>query len=178
MRIERLSKKNMQKMYYLEQTSTKTAVDVTNAQGALEYIVVDGTSVPLETGYYEIGHEQRDGETTNADKLVMFYGNISMSGGETYLEEYGVNSADYDAVLVVPKNSLPITETSYVWFESSPKYMDGNIVDNGTNEVRTSGNRKIIITTGRVDTATADYRVVKVVLSLGIEKYLLKAVVH
>lgn len=157
MRIERLSLQDKQEMKYLVQTNTRTAVPE-QSDGEIEYIEIDGVSVPLETGYYEIGHETTTSSTETVDNIVDFIGNITFSGGETHLEEFGVNSSDYDAILVMPKDSLPITETSYIWYDSDVVYED----DDDT----------------RVDTSSADFKVVKVIPSLGIKRYLLKKVVN
>lgn len=155
MRITRLSLKDKQKLKYLLQTDTKTPVTETDESGEVEYIEIDGEQVPVETGYYDVGHVQTPAEK---DKIINFTGNIAFSGGETHVEEYGINPSDYDAILIMPKNSLPITETSYIWHTGNVKY---------TDEQQT-----------RVDTSSADYKVVKVVPSLGVVKYLLRAVVN
>lgn len=158
MRIERSSLKDLQEMKYLLQTNTKIPVDSKDSSGDVEYIEIDGESVPVETGFYDVGHEQDAQSGGLVDKIVDFAGNISFSGGESYLEEYGINSSDYDAVLVMPKDSLPITETSYIWYNSEVQYTD----DEHT----------------RVDISSADFSVVKVIPSLGFKRYLLKAVIH
>lgn len=162
MRIERLSLKDKQKMKFLVQTNDKSPVTEKDEIGDVEYISIDGELVPLETGEYRIGHEQEEGGSS--DQVVEFLGNISFSGdsyfhsGGTVSKEYGIDDSDYDAVLVVPKDSLPITETSYIWYDSEVCYEDAGQT--------------------RVDVTSADYRVVKIVPSLGICRYLLKAVVH
>ena len=178
MRIERASLKDLQEMKYLLQTNTKIPVSEENSSGEVEYIEIDGELVPIETGFYNVGHEQETQSGELVDKIVTFYGNISFSGGETHLEEYGVNSADYDAVLVMPKDSLPITETSYIWYDSDPVYQDGTLVDSESNPIETSNGQTVTVLTGRVDTSSADFKVVKVIPSLGFKRYLLKAVIH
>ena len=40
------------------------------------------------------------------------------------VEEYGVDISNYDAVLVLDKDEIPITETSLIWFESEIAYRD------------------------------------------------------
>lgn len=124
----RTLKKNKQKMYYsLYQSST----DVVTG----ETIVVDGETIPVEVGATTKGY----GEP------VEFYGNISMSGGNVYETEYGIDVSSYSAVLVMNKDVIPIDEHSLIWFESDP-------------------------------TKKADYKVVKVVPSLNVSKYLLQRI--
>ena len=161
MRMERLALKDAQKLKYLLQTNEKTPVNETDVSGEVEYIEIDGEQVPLETGDYEIGHVQ----TSSAkDEIVEFLGNLAFSGdtyffsGGTVSKEYGIDDSDYDAVLCMPRNSLPIKETSYIWRTSEVEYEDAEQT--------------------RVDTSSADYRVVKIVPSLGFDRYLLRAVIH
>jgi len=125
--------KNKQKMYYA------TLVDTIQE----EYIDEDGNRYPT-------------GEPKNIySEPVEFYGNIAMSGGEAEAVEFGLNLADYEAVLVVGKNTLPIKETSLIWHTAEP------IKDIG----------------GNADEYSADYRIVKISPSLNFDKYVLKKVV-
>jgi hypothetical protein len=84
-----------------------------------------------------------------------FFGNISMSGGEAEAVEFGLNLADYEAVLVMGKNSIPISEGSLIWLDTEP----------------------IVKANGYVDQYSADYKVIKVSPSLNVDKYVLKKVV-
>jgi hypothetical protein len=109
------------------------------------YIDEDGNEYELDTGETKLVY----GEP------VEFMGNISMSGGEAEAVEYGLNLADYSAILVMDKNTLPITETSLIWYENEPKKdIDGN-----------------------TDEFSADYRIVKISPSLNVDKYVLQKVV-
>ena len=102
--------------------------------------------IPLDTGETKLVY----GEP------IEFKGNISLSnGGEVEVQEYGLSQADYSAILITSKNTLPITETSLIWYENEPKKdIDGN-----------------------TDEFSADYRVVKVSDSLNVSKYALQKVV-
>lgn len=124
---------NKQKMYYA------TLVDTIQE----EYIDEDGNRYPT-------------GEQKNIySEPIEFEGNIAMSGGEAEAQEFGLNLADYEAVLVVGKNTLPITETSLIWHDTEPtKGIDGN-----------------------TDEYSADYRIVKISPSLNFDKYVLRKVV-
>ena len=124
---------NKQKMYYAN------LLDVFQE----EYIDEDGNSYPT-------------GEPKNIySEPIEFEGNIAMSGGEAEAQEFGLNLADYEAVLLVGKNTLPITETSLIWHVTEPTKDDK----------------------GYTDEYSADYRIVKISPSLNFDKYVLKKVV-
>lgn len=115
--------------------------------GNVKYIDVDGEQVPVETGETELRY----------GKPVCFIGNISMSGGESKAVEYGIDMSAYDAVLIMQKNEILLTETSLIWLESEVGYKD-------TAKTIVDGN-------------TADFKVKKVSPSLNQTKYLLERIV-
>lgn len=128
---------NKQKMYYANQDKVVPVYET--------YIDDDGNEYQLDTGETKLVYGE----------VVEFFGNIAMSGGEAEAVEFGLNLADYEAVLVVGKNTLPITETSRIWHVTEPtKDADGN-----------------------TDEYSADYRIVKVSPSLNFDKYVLQKVV-
>lgn len=129
--------KNKQEMYYANQDRE---VPITET-----YYDDEGNAYELDTGETKLVY----GEP------VEFDGNIAMSGGEAEAQEFGLNLADYEAVLVVDKNTLPIDETSRIWHTSEP-----------TNDDE-----------GYTDEYSADYRIVKPSPSLNIDKFVLKKVV-
>lgn len=125
--------KNKQKMYYAN------LIDVLQE----EYVDEDGNRYPT-------------GEPKNIySEPIEFKGNIAMSGGEAEAQEFGLNLADYEAVLLVGKNTLPVDETSRIWHTSEPTKDDK----------------------GYTDEYSADYRIVKISPSLNFDKYVLKKVV-
>lgn len=129
--------KNKQSLYYANQDRIVPIYET--------YIDEDGNEYQLETGETKLVY----GEP------IKFLGNISMSGGEAEAVEYGLNLADYSAILIVGKNALPLTETSLIWKNTEPrKDVDGN-----------------------VDELSADYKVTKVNKSINVDKYVLKKVV-
>lgn len=110
--------------------------------------------------YYEDSEGNRiqidTGETRLVyDEPVSFFGNIAFSGGETEGVEYGIDTSQYSAVLVVDKGMLPIDETSLIWHDTEPKYDSEN----------------------NVDGSSADYKVVKITPSLNSIRYVLERVV-
>ena len=129
--------KNKQKMFYAIYSGEIPIYEY--------YTDSEGNIIPIDTG-----------ETTTGYELpVEFSGNIALSGGESEAQEFGLNLSDYQAVLVVGKNVLPIDETSLIWQNTEPKYNAD----------------------GTVDRFSADYTVVKVSPSLNIDKFVLKKVV-
>lgn len=128
---------NKQKMYYALYGKEVPIYDY--------YIDSEGNEIPLETGETKIVYENP----------VEFLGNISLSGGESEAVEFGLNLADYEAVLVVAKNTLPINETSRIWHNTEPTYNDD----------------------GTINESSADYKVVKASPSLNVDKFVLKKIV-
>lgn len=135
----RTSNKNKQTLYYALQSDEKLPI----YDGF--YTDEDGNQYPLDTGEKEYVYLEP----------VAFKGNISMSGGESEAAEFGLNLSDYNAVLVMNKSEIPVTETSLIWFETKPVYRDD----------------------GHVDEHSADYTVVKISPSLNVDKFVLKKVV-
>lgn len=139
----RMLKKNKQKLHYslfIEERPEYALDEFGNK--IIEYVDEEGNEYYRETG-----------ETERVYSLpVEFLGNISMSGGEAEAMEFGLNTADYEAVLIVNKGLLPIDESSLIWFESEPVINDN----------------------GLVDYVTADYSIIKISPSLNVDKYVLK----
>lgn len=133
----RMLNRNKQKMHYALYGKEVPIYDY--------YTDSEGNKIPLDTGETKITYENP----------VEFFGNISLSGGESEAVEFGLNLADYEAVLVMAKNTLPIDETSRIWHNTEPTYNED----------------------GTVDEFSADYTVVKVSPSLNVDKFVLKKVV-
>lgn len=142
----RLLRKNMQPMKYSLQDG-RVPIYKTDENGDIVYIEVDGQKIPVETGEYETGYSAP----------VDFMGNISMSGGEAEAKEFGMDIGDFDAVIVLEKDAVPITETSIIWHTSPVKYKDEQ------NTI--------------VDSKSADYAVKRVSPSLNFTKVLLQRIV-
>ena len=138
--------RNKVNLYYANQTA-ETPIYELNSDGTIKTITVDGVSTKVISGY----------ETNSYSKPISFEGNIALSGGEVMNVEYGVDPSAYDAVLVVNKGDIDISETSLIWAETEPTYKDVE---------------KTI-----VDPCSADYRVTRVSPSLNESKYLLNKVV-
>ena len=133
----RTLKKNKQKMYYANQD-----VEVPIYE---DYTDEEGNQYPIDTGEKEKIY----------GKPVEFFGNIAMSGGEAEAVEFGLDLSQYSAVLVLPKGTLPLTETSRIWLSTQP----------------------VTDVNGYADEFSADYRVVKISPSLNVDKFILQKVV-
>lgn len=140
-------RKNKQTMYYALLDKTQPIYE-RDESGNIIYIEINGVQVPVETGEKELVY----------GNPVKFRGNISMSGSESKETEYGIDTTDYDAVLMMQLDELPINETSIIWHKSPIGYKDEE--------------RKII------DDKSADYIVKKLSPSLNQFKYLLGKVLQ
>ena len=137
--------KNKQKMKYSIKGERKPIYETDSDGNIIYYEDEEGNRIPIETGSYTSGWSVPED----------FKGNIAMSGGEVEAREFGLSVADYDAVLVLDKNEVPLEEGSLIWHEKEVKFKAD----------------------GEVDTTSADYTVKKVANSLNSAKYVLKAVV-
>lgn len=136
---------NKQKLYYALLDNVVPIYETDDDGNTIYYEDEEGNKIPLETGDTKITYSEP----------IEFYGNIAMSGGEVETQEFGLNLADYEAILVLGKNTLPITETSLIWQNTEPKF---NI-------------------DGTVDKNSADYKIVKINTSKNYDKYVLSKVV-
>ena len=99
---------------------------------------------------------------------VKFYGNIAMSGGEARMVEYGLNQEQYEAKIILPINSVPLTETSRIWHKNEPKTTLMEYWFVGSDE-------KSYIEVP--DEFSADYSIIKISPSLNFTTYVLKKIV-
>lgn len=88
---------------------------------------------------------------------IDFKANLTTSGSsESQMYEYGIDRSEYDAVMITPKNCLPIVEGSLIWEESEPQ-------------------RDI---EGYIKKASADYIVKAKKPTTNVDRYILKRLVH
>ena len=142
----RLLEKNKQDLKYALQVG-EVPIYERDESGNIVYIEVDGQKVPAETGETEVGYSNP----------IDFKGNIAMSGGEAEAKSFGVDISEYDAILLMEKDRIPINETSLIWHTSEVQYTDEQ------NTV--------------VDRKSADYSIKRVQPSLNFTRYLLKRIV-
>lgn len=109
----RMMNKNKRTLYYALQ-DREVPIYETDDDGDIRYIEVDGQQIPVETGETELGYSEP----------IKMLANISFESNETTAQEFGVDVSDYDAIVVFRKGEYPITETSRIWFESTPRYKD------------------------------------------------------
>lgn len=142
--------KNKRKMYY----SLLLREDVVYALDKNGNKIVDWTDT--KTG--EVHYRETGSKKLIYSAPVAFRGNIAMSGGDVDRAEFGVDMAKYEAVLVTNKGQIPLTETSLLWFQTTP-------VTYKVEDVTYA------------DESSADYRVLKVSPSLNVDRYILDKVV-
>lgn len=146
----RCLKKNKQNMYY-SLLLGETPIYALDEHGNKQIDWIDE-----ETG--EVHYIEKGSNMNLYSVPVQFKGNIAMSGSDVDRTEFGVSEANYEAVLVMTKGEIPITETSLIWFQTPPTTKD---VEGVTY----------------ADDSTADYRVLKVSPSLNVDRYILDKVV-
>ena len=125
--------------YKLDKDGNKI-IDYVDSDTGETYYVETGTKKP----YYS--------------PAVEFKGNIAFAGADLLRQEFGISDEHYEAVLVLNKGEIPITETSLIWYQTSPA-------------------EKIIDDEIYADDSTADYRVLRSVPSLNNDRYILAKVV-
>lgn len=142
----RTLKRNTQKMYYSTLTGIGEPTYKLDDLGNKIISYMDPDTGEVE---YEVEEEGKEEYT----EPLQFYGNIAMSGnGMADGTEFGLDFSDYNAVLILSRNSLPLSETSLIWYESEPKYdSSGNVLPE-----------------------SADYNIVKVADTINVTKYVLK----
>ena len=94
-------------------------------------------------------------EKTGFSEPVDFKANIAFSGGEAQSKEYGFDTADFAAILLTDRNTLPVQKGDLIWLDSKPTYTSDSLVDE----------------------TSADFTIVGIKPALYSTKYMLKAVV-
>jgi hypothetical protein len=142
--------RNKQTLYYALLDGTLPEYELDSDGNKIVDYVDEETGV---TYYVETGVN-----TPVYSPAVEFKGNIAFAGADLLRQEYGISDENYEAVLVLNKNEIPITETSLIWYQTKP----------GT---------KVIDDVEYADDATADYRVLRSVPSLNNDRFILAKVV-
>lgn len=129
--------------YVVDSTDLETREDIyeTDDEGHIIYEVIDGIEYPVP-----ISQKIYYGMPTH------FYANISYNTGETTIAEYGLDTSDYDAVIVADKGKFPFDERTLIWHTSKPEFD----------------------TEGHIRPESADYRIVAVRTSLNYDRFILK----
>lgn len=132
-------KKNQQKLCFAAYSDQITIYE-TDGAGNIIYDDIDDQQIP-----------RIKSERAGYNNPVPFYANISAAKGTSDAEVFGV-ALDYTKTISATDMTLPISETSLIWYETDPVYR----VD------------------GTVDESSADYSVVAVARSLNNVVYALK----
>ncbi len=132
-------KKNQQKLWYSTYADQITIYE-RDENGEIVYNEIDGEKFPKIIA-----------EKTGYNSPVSFCANISAAKGSSDSEVFGV-SLDYTKTISTTDMTLPISETSLIWFETEP----------------------VINEDGMVDDNSADYAVVAVARSLNNVVYAIK----
>lgn len=167
---------NKRKLFYALQIGDVPVYETDADGNIIYYESSDGNMIPILTGETSVGY----------GSPVEFFGNLSMSGGEIRDEEYGLSVSDYDAILIMQKNEIPITETSRIWADSKieKKYemSENDILKDSKGENILDLRKNQIVTVNKLglgtvtDGDTADFRIVAIKPSLNTVKYVLKRI--
>lgn len=143
---------NKQAMKYSLQGQTVTIYERDNDGNILYYTDNDGNPYLDDEGNkMPKVLEEKIGFSEPAD----FEANIAFSGGEAQSKEYGFDTADFDAILLTDRNTLPIQKGDLIWLDNKPTYTSDSLVDE----------------------TSADFTIVGIKPALHSTKYMLKAVV-
>lgn len=123
------------------------------------YEDADGNKIPI---FADSGTETLYNTPEN------FFASIAMSGGEAESVEYGLSITEYEAVAIVQRGTVPLTEGSLIWFQSEPEYISEEPIHILVNDEEISGMF--------AKRTSADYFVARVSDSLHFTKYILKAI--
>lgn len=114
---------NKQKLYYANPSGDQQPVYEVDDEGNIQYMEVDGEEVPVETGRWE----------TPYSAPVKFYGNINSGNtGYAIARAYGISSGNFDAVLCMRKNEVPLDVATLIWYDKEPKFRQDGTVDAGS----------------------------------------------
>lgn len=137
---------------------------------------VDGTVEAVVKGYSNNIYEEP----------VDFIGNIVPVGSESYARgniakilPYGIDISAYDAIILMNKDEIPVTETSVIWHRSEPAYKtikDAVLVDDNGDEVDDPLDATAVVDLQTVDENSANYLVKRVATSQHISLILLKRI--
>lgn len=123
------------------------------------YEDTDGNKIPI---FADSGTETLYNTPEN------FFASIAMSGGEAESVEYGLSITEYEAVAIVQRGTVPLTEGSLIWFQSEPEYISEEPIHILVNDEEISGKF--------AKRTSADFFVKKIVPSQHFDKYILGAV--
>ena len=114
-------------------------------------VVVEGETITDNDGNVLDTGESRKAYSSP----INFKANIVQSGnGQAEMYEFGLNLADFNAIIVVGKDTLPIKEGSLIWEDSEP-----------------------VIVGGYAKKSSADYIVVKHSPTPSVDKFVLRRLV-
>lgn len=176
----RTALKNKQKLKYALYHE-RQEIYRTDAEGNIVYTEVDGERVPVSEGYSEHFY----------DEPVDFIGNIMPVGSESYARgnvaiyrPYGIDVSAYDALILMNRGELPITESSLIWewHEPSKRITDDYFIEDADDDVVDDEQPEGIQPTADSievwDETTADWIVKRVASTQNITLYLLSRMNH
>lgn len=104
--------RNKQKMKYANKIERVPIYEI-DEEGNIKYQIVDGVSVPTETGNYMSGYGD----------VVDFRAVITNKLNEVIIREYGIDDSTNYAQIVSSKGFLPFKVGTLIWKSSEVAYM-------------------------------------------------------
>ena len=113
--------KNKQKMYYSLPTGNKIPVYERDEDGNIKYMLIDGISVPVESGEYEPEYS----------KPVQFFNGIAGKLSKSVMKAFGIDDSSTYAQMDTLANEYPFGKGTYIWRKTEIQYKDADktIVD-------------------------------------------------
>ena len=102
--------RNKQKMYYSLQDGT-SPVYMTDDDGNVKYIEVDGEQIPVESGETEPHYTEPK----------LFRANINSTLTDTFIRAFGIDDSSDKATIVCAKGTLPLVKGARIWRNSAIK---------------------------------------------------------
>ena len=106
--------KNKQKMYYSMPTGNKIPVYERDEDGNIKYMLIDGISVPVESGEYEPEYS----------KPVQFFNGIAGKLSKSVIKAFGIDDSSTYAQMDALANEYPFEKGTYIWRKSEVQYKD------------------------------------------------------
>lgn len=176
----RTALKNKQRLKYALYNERQPVYEL-DSDGNPLYTEIDGQQVPVLAGYDERFYSEP----------VDFIGNIMPVGSESYARgnvakylPFGIDVSAYDALILMNRGEVPLTESSLIWYDTTPtqrEAVDTFIDDESYEAILDGGTEGIEPSDGTItvwDETTADYMVKRVASSQNITLYLLQRMNH
>lgn len=95
-------------------TGNKIPVYERDENGNIKYMIIDGVSVPVESGEYEPEYS----------KPVQFFNGIAGKLSKSVMKSFGIDDSSTYAQMDTLANEYPFGKGTYIWRKSEIQYKD------------------------------------------------------